>query len=49
MAAAFLRKLSPSTTVLDAGSQVGEKEGLPIHEVVIQSMKEAGFDLSHCV
>jgi len=46
MAEAFFNKISNNHTSFSAGTLVGEREGTIIHEYVIESMRQLGFDLS---
>lgn len=46
MAAAFFNKISKKNKAVGAGTDVGDREGEPLHEFVIQCMSELGYDLS---
>lgn len=46
MATAFFNKMSKKHHAIGAGTHVGENEGKPIHEFVVNCMAELGYDLS---
>src|SRR3989338_10979201 len=46
MAPAFFNKLSKKHKAVGAGTHVRENENQSLHEFVIQSMAESGYDLS---
>ena len=46
MATAFFNTLSTKHHAIGAGTHVGDNEGRPLQELVIQCMAELGYDLS---
>lgn len=48
MAPAFFNQLSKQHSATGAGTHVWEKEGQPLHEYVIETMKDKGHDVSQC-
>ncbi len=46
MAPSFFNKMSKNHISVGAGTNVGEHEGEPLHQFVVQCMNELGHDLS---